>query len=293
MTRRLALLVNPVSGRGRFAGAVDAVADRLATGDFEVTRMVGADGAESARLAAEAVADGYDALVVMGGDGMVQLALDSAVFSAITLGVIATGTGNDVARALGIAIRKPLECADVIVAGATRRIDVGRVGNRYFATVLAAGFDSRVNERANSMTWPSGQMRYNIATLAELRVFRPISYSLTLDDVMLDREAMLVAVGNAPSYGGGLRICHEARLDDGLLDVVLIKPVPKRELIKVYPRLFKGSHVTHPAYELHRVRRVTIDAASVVAYADGERLTPLPVTVDVVPSAVDVFAPSP
>ena len=292
MTRRLALLVNPTSGKGRYAGAVAAVADRLSRGDFEVRTLVGADAAESAELADSVVADGYDALVVMGGDGMVHLATACLAGSSTTLGVVATGTGNDVARALSVPRRKPLDAADVVVAGRTRRIDVGRAGTTHFASVLAAGFDSRVNERANVMSWPRGQMRYNLATLAELRVFRPIRYALTLDGETHEVDAMLVAVGNCPSYGGGLQICAGAEIDDGLLDVVVIRPVSKLELVKVYPRLFRGTHVTHPAYERHRVRSVTISAADVVAYADGERLAPLPITVDVVPAAIDVFAPA-
>jgi len=292
VTRRLAFLVNPTSGRGRLAGSADAVAKRLATGGYEVTSMTGKDAAESADLARSAVAEGYDALVVMGGDGMVHLALQAVVHSATTLGVVATGTGNDVARALGIAPRKPLASADVVVAGHSRRIDVAQVGTTYFASVLAAGFDSLVNERANAMRWPTGQMRYNLATLAELRVFRPITYALELDGEPLACEAMLVAVGNCPSYGGGLRMCEGAEIDDGLLDVVIIRPISKFELLKVYPRLFKGTHVTHPAYEHHRVRTVRVAAEGIIAYADGERLGPLPSTVEVVPSGVSVFAPS-
>ena len=205
-----------------------------------MTPMIGRNAAESAAMARAAVADGYDALVVMGGDGMVHGALPAVVHSSTTVGVVATGTGNDVARALGIPSRKPLDAADVIVAGATRRNDLASAAGVPFATVLAAGFDSLVNERANAMTWPTGQMRYNLATLAELRVFRPLSYLLELDGEETRREAMLVAVGNCPSYGGGLRMCHGAEIDDGLLDVVIIKPISKVELLKVYPRLFKG-----------------------------------------------------
>jgi diacylglycerol kinase (ATP) len=292
VTRRLAFLVNPTSGRGKLAGSADAVAARLATGGYEVTSMAGQDAAASAKLAQSVVADGYDALVVMGGDGMVHLALQAVVGTPTSLGVVATGTGNDVSRALGIAPRQPLAAADVVVAGDTRRIDVARVGATYYATVLAAGFDSLVNERANAMRWPKGQMRYNLATLAELRVFRPLAYTLELDGEPLSCDAMLVAVGNGRSYGGGLRMCEGAEIDDGLLDVVIIKPISKRELVKVYPRLFKGTHITHPAYVHHQVRTVTVAADGIVAYADGERLGPLPVTVEVVPSAVSVFAPA-
>jgi diacylglycerol kinase (ATP) len=158
--------------------------------------------------------------------------------------------------------------------------------------VLASGFDSIVNERANSMRWPKGQMRYNLATLAELRVFEPLPYSLILDGERWQGPAMLVAVGNGPSYGGGLRMCEGAVLDDGMLDVVIIKPLSKIGLLRVYPRLFHGTHVTHPAYEHHRVAQVSVAAPGIIGYADGERLGPLPMTIEAAPAAVTVYAPA-
>jgi diacylglycerol kinase (ATP) len=96
-------------------------------------------------------------------------------------------------------------------------------------------------------------------------------------------------VGNGPSYGGGLRICEGALLDDGRLDVVVIKPVGKVELVRVFPRLFNGTHVTHPQYEHHRATRVSVAAPGIAAYADGERLGQLPLTVEVAPRALRVF----
>jgi diacylglycerol kinase (ATP) len=158
---------------------------------------------------------------------------------------------------------------------------------------LAAGFDSKVNERANAMSWPRGQMRYNLAVAAELRTFRPVRFALELDGVRRDVDAMLVAVGNGPSYGGGLRMCEGAELDDGLLDVVLIKPVGRVELVRVFPRLFRGTHVSHPQYEHHRVSRVSLAAPGISAYADGERLGALPMTVEAAPRALAVFAAAP
>jgi diacylglycerol kinase (ATP) len=139
------------------------------------------------------------------------------------------------------------------------------------------------------MRWPRGQMRYNLATLAELRTFKPLSYVLDLDGESKNVRAMMVAVGNGPSFGGGLRITEGALLDDGMLDVVLFHPISKPDLIRTYPKLFKGTHTTHPAYEHHRVREVTIAAQGIVAYADGERLGPLPVTVTAVPQALEVL----
>ena len=177
-----------------------------------------------------------------------------------------------------------------MIAGRTRTIDLARSGSRYFITVLAAGFDAVVNQRANAMTWPKGQMRYNLATVAELRTFKPLSYTLELDGVVRRLDAMLVAVGNGPSFGGGLRITEGALLDDGLLDVVIIKPMSKRGLIRTYPKLFRGTHVTHPQYEHHRVRTVTVAAPGIVAYADGERFGQLPLTIECAPGALTVLA---
>jgi diacylglycerol kinase (ATP) len=293
VSERVAVLVNPTAGKGKHHGAADAVCRRLGADGARVTRLEGRDGAEAADLARKAVADDVDTLVVMGGDGLVHIAIQAAAYSSVVLGIIPTGTGNDVARYLGIPRGRPLDAAEVVMRGATRTIDLAKAGGTYYATVLASGFDSIVSERASALRWPRGQMRYNLTTLAELRVFRPLTYRVDLDDERWSGEAMLVAVGNGPSYGGGLRICEGAEMTDGLLDVVIIKPISKAGLLRVYPRLFKGTHVTHPAYEHHRAKRVSVAAARVVAYADGERIGPLPLTVDAAPAALDVRVPTP
>lgn len=291
MSAAIAVLVNPLAGQGRGARVADAVVPHLRRAGLRVMRLQGRDGEEAANLALAAVDDGVDSLVVVGGDGMVHLGAQAVADRDVPLGIIPAGTGNDTARALGIDRKSPVAAADVVVAGGCRTVDLGEVDGHVFSTVLAAGFDSLVNERANRMRWPRGQMRYNIATLAELRVFAPIQYTLGLDDTEHELEAMLVAVGNGPSYGGGLRMCEGADLTDGLLDVVVIKPLGKAELMAVYPRLFRGTHVTHRSFERHRVRTVRIDAPGVVAYADGERLGPLPMTVSARPGALRVYAP--
>jgi len=141
------------------------------------------------------------------------------------------------------------------------------------------------------MTWPRGQLRYSLATLAELRVFEPLPYTLELDGTVVHLDAMLVAVGNGPSFGGGLRITHGAEIDDGLLDVVIIKTMSKPDLVRTYPKLYTGGHTKHPQYEHHHVRSVTVAAPGVVGYADGERVGALPLTVDVQPESLTVLVP--
>jgi diacylglycerol kinase (ATP) len=288
-TREIALLTNPTAGRGRGARTRDAVLGRLRNAGLVVRNLQGRDADEALDLARQCVADGVESLVVSGGDGMVHLGAQAVATTATRLGIIPTGTGNDVARYFDLPRKDPVAAADRVIAGRTRTIDLARSGSRYFVTVLAAGFDAIVNERANRMTWPRGQMRYNLATVAELRTFEPLPYTLDLDGEVRRLDAMLVAVGNGPSFGGGLRITEGALLDDGLLDVVIIRPMSRPGLIRTYPKLFKGTHVTVPQYEHHRVRCVTVAAPGIVSYADGERFGPLPLTIECAPGALTVL----
>jgi diacylglycerol kinase (ATP) len=288
-SRELALLTNPTAGKGKGGKVRDVALARLREAGLVVRNLQGRDADEALDLARQCVADGVDALVVCGGDGMVHLALQAVGGTGTPLGMIPAGTGNDVARYFDLPRKDPAAAADIVIAGRTRTVDLASSGGRYFLTVLAAGFDAVVNERANRMSWPKGQMRYNLATLAELRVFEPLPYVLQLDDREVRLDAMLVAVGNGPSFGGGLRITEGAVLDDGYLDVVIIKPISKPDLIRTYPKLFKGTHVHHPQYEHHLVRSVTVAAPGIVSYADGERFGALPLTVECAPGALTVL----
>lgn len=288
--REIALLTNPTSGKGTGARYREAALRRLRDSGFVVRNLQGRDADEAADLASGCVADGVEALVVCGGDGMVHLAIQALAGSGVPLGLIPAGTGNDVGRYFDLPRKDPIAAADRIIASRRRRIDLARSGDRYFLTVLAAGFDAIVNERANAMSWPHGQMRYNLATLAELRTFRPIPYTLQLDGETMQTEAMLVAVGNGPSFGGGLRITEGALLDDGLLDVVVITRMSRPKLIRSYPRLFTGT-IDGVAEHVHRrVRSVTVAAPGIVTYADGERFGPLPLTIECAPGALEVIA---
>ena len=198
------------------------------------------------------VAAGVDAVVALGGDGLVNIALQVVAGTAVPLGVVPAGTGNDIARSLGLSLTDPLAAVDHLANGEARQVDLGRVAGRWFGGVLGAGFDSMVNERANRMSWPRGRARYNIAMLAELRTFRPVPFELILDDEAWVTEAMLVAVGNGASYGGGMRVCPDASLEDGLLDITVLGPISKLEFIRVFPSVYKGTHVRHRAVTVKR-----------------------------------------
>jgi diacylglycerol kinase (ATP) len=292
VSREIALLVNPTAGRGRGARVGREVSSRLQDAGLAVRQLVGRDVRESQDLAHEAVAQGTDALVVVGGDGMVHLGLQAVGGTETPFGVAPAGTGNDFARALGVPLRDSLAAAAVIITGGERRIDLGRTATQWFGGVVAAGFDARVNDRANRMSWPRGRMRYNLAMLVELGVFHAVPYVLELDGEIWHTSAMLVTVGNIPSYGGGMKVTPDAVIDDGLLDVMIVKPLSKARFLRVFPRVYNGSHVQLPVVEVRRARRVYVDAPGITAYVDGERLGPLPQTFETVPGALRVLVPT-
>lgn len=294
MAPQLALLVNPAARGGRTLRLLDHVARRLRAGGAELSVIVGVDAADALERACAAVAERPDALVAFGGDGLVHLAVQAVAGTDVPLGIIPAGTGNDIAGALGVPGKDPIAAARTVLRMRPRVVDAACVrsgaGWELFAGVLCSGFDSRVNERANGLTWPPGMARYMVATAQELRAFEPIPFRVTLDGgEPIEREAMMVAVANTCSYGAGMRVCPGALPDDGLLDVVMVGALSKREFLRVFPRVYRGSHITHPAVSVWQARSVTLEAPGVVAYADGERIGPVPVTCEIRPGALHVL----
>ncbi|GAA4585150.1 diacylglycerol kinase [Planotetraspora phitsanulokensis] len=284
---------------------LDPVVQRLRAGGRPVSVIVGTSPEDSLERARSIVADGPEALVAFGGDGLVHLALQAVAGTDVPLGIIPAGTGNDIAGALGIARRDPMAAADVVTAGHHRVIDAARLstgeghgdghgdgGGEWFAGVMACGFDSRVNERANEMTRPPGMAKYVVALVRELRSWAPIPFRITLDGEVAEQEAVLVAVANTSSYGAGMRVCPDARPDDGLLDVLTLGAMSRGEFLRTFPRVYRGSHLNHPGVTVKRARSVTLEAPDVVAYADGERVGSAPVYCAVVPGALRVLVPA-
>ncbi|MCX5282245.1 diacylglycerol kinase [Streptomyces sp. NBC_00198] len=296
MTSEITLFVNPTAGRGRGAHAAQPAASAFRAAGFSVRTVVGEDAADGLARARAAVAEGTGALVAVGGDGMANLALQAVAGTDTPFGLVPVGTGNDFARALGLPLRAPAAAArltaDALTEDRLRSVDLGRVDGTWFGTVLASGFDSRVNDRGNRMRLPVGRFRYDLAMLAELAAFRPFAYRLTLDGgETREIEATLVAVGNGSSYGGGMRICPGADLGDGLFDVTVVGNCGRATLLTVFPKVYRGTHVDHPVVTVHRAARVELVAAGVTGYADGEPLGALPLTAECIPGAVRVALP--
>ncbi|MFD3445821.1 diacylglycerol/lipid kinase family protein [Microbacteriaceae bacterium 4G12] len=302
--RTVVVAINPRAASGRGAGVGARAVAALRRAGWSVTPLQEDSVEALAAAVSDALSRGPRALVVVGGDGMVGLGTNAVAGTEVPLGIVPCGTGNDMARNLGLPVGDVDAALDRLVAalgassGGPRRIDAGIVTHAdgretWFACALSAGFDAAVNERANRMRRPRGASRYVLALLRELVAFGPVDYTVTIDGREERVPAVLVSVGNAGSIGGGMRITPDAVLDDGALDVLIVAPVSRLTFLRLFPRVFRGTHAALPQVRLLRARTIRIAAtgsrSGVVAYADGERLGPLPLQIRVVPGALTVL----
>ena len=295
---RVTVLTNPASGHGNAPHAAERAIARFQHRGVDVCEVVGTDAKHARRLLDDELSRGTDALVVVGGDGIVSVALQALALGDVPLGIIPAGTGNDHAREFGMPKGDPAAAADVVVDGRTETVDLGRIRgadgtDRWFGTVMAAGFDSLVTDRTNRMRWPHGRMRYNVAMIAELSKLRLLPFRLTFDggdEVVTDLT--LAAFGNTRSYGGGMLICPDADPTDGLLDATMVQSASRIKLIRLFPTVFKGTHVDLDEVRTARAKVITVDSPAINAYADGEFVCPLPVEVSAVPGALKILRSS-
>jgi diacylglycerol kinase (ATP) len=285
------VLVSPTAGRGRARVLTDDVLTAFRTAGLSPRLLPATTGGDAEQQAAEAVAAGAGAIVAVGGDGTVHAAVQAVAGTSAALAVVPAGTGNDLVRALcipadaGAAARA---AAEDLAAGTVTTIDAGRTGDRWWATVLCCGFDSAVSDRANRLRWPKGRRRYDVAVLAELARLKPVELTIVLDGAARTLPVTMVAVGNTPWYGGGMKVCPAADPTDGLFDVTVVGPTTRLQLMRTKPRLTDGTHVDHPMVTVHRAARVELFSPGVTTYADGEPVAPLPAVAECVPGALRV-----
>ena len=291
------VVANPGAGNGRGARYASLVTKALHDAGIRCLLVSPSSVQGTTQAVAEAVAAGARAIVTCGGDGTVHAALPALVGSDVPLGIMAAGSGDDIALALGMPVHDAHEAAATVVAGisagTSRRVDVGHAAvadghSEYFLGVLSTGFDSAVNERANTMKRLGGQ-RYLAAIVKELTSFRAVPYDIDLDGRAVSGSAMLVAVGNGSSYGGGMLVCPGAVIDDGVLDVTWLKAVSTPTFLRALPSVYSGAHVKKPYVSTYRAARIRISAPGQIAYADGERIGPLPVVIGLRPGALRVL----
>ncbi|MGJ0118673.1 diacylglycerol/lipid kinase family protein [Williamsia sp. MIQD14] len=295
-------LVNPTSRNGAAMTTAREAIAAMTTRGMTVDARSGSSAADAAMIAREAVAQagdatsGIDAVVVIGGDGTIGPVLDAARGTQVRVGLVPAGTGNDHARALAIPTTDIHGAIDIIAAGHARRVDLARLtlgaSTTTFGTVAAIGLDAAVTDRAVGMAHPRGQSRYALAAVAEIAALRPRRFRVTVDGVVHEMDLVMASVGNTPSYGGGMRICPQARIDDGLLDVTLVEHTSRLRLLRLFPTIYRGTHITRRGVHTLRATTVTVEAAEPTPVsADGEVLGVTPVTIEIDASAMDFLSP--
>ena len=293
----IAVAINPSAsqGKGRHVGTHLIEALRATGRRVDEYRADSYEHLEAEARAA--VAKGVDALIVVGGDGTAQLGTNVCAGTDTPLGIMPSGTGNDTAQGI---LQLPLGDMDAAIAliidaldKPAWRIDAGIMrwagGERWFCSTMSAGFDALVNERVNHLSFPKGASRYTVGMILELLKLKPIHYSVTIDGVTTSEQAILTTIANNRQYGGGMLICPEAKPDDGLLDIMMVRPLSRLDFIRIYPKVFKGTHVEDPRVVIRRGKKFRLDSPNLVGYSDGERIAPLPMDIEVMPKALPVL----
>ncbi len=294
MTRSFAFLVNPLSGGGAAPAAVVPVARALrdAGCTVDVTYSPGQAGCRA--LVAEAVAR-EDIVVAVGGDGMAASLAGAVVDHDGVLGIVPSGRGNDFARALGID-PDPAAVAAGLLSGRERRVDVigvqgAEAPERIVLGSVYAGVDSLASAHVDRAHRLPRSLQYPYAAVRSILEARPATYTVSVDGEQHPRATVCQQgfLNNSRWYGSGMHIAPDARVDDGVLDVVVVGATTRRRLLGSFRRVYDGSHVSLPDVVVLRGREVTVAADGPVAYGDGERLGPLPVTGRVKPGALRVL----
>lgn len=293
---RLAVIINPLAGKGRGSHAGLETERVLRGARAEVTVLAGSSPGQARALALQAVQEHPDGVVVVGGDGTLTGIVDVLADANIPVTLVPAGTGNDLARALGIPRGDTRRAAAAALHGTPRRIDLGTVASqgetRSFLTVAALGFDAKVSERTNVLRHPSGRLRYYLALVIELVRLRPTDLHVRIDGgAEVRMPGTLLAVGNTASYGGGMPICAGAEPDDGLLDVIHVVPLGRLRLLRLFPLLLRGTHLDRSEVTHSRATRVQASAPDLVVYADGERVGAGECTIGIRPGAVTMMIP--
>lgn len=291
------MVANPAAGRGRAARLIPGVARALASAGVEHRILVSRSPSDAQHLARCAAEEGSAVVAALGGDGLVGMVANGVVGTDAALAVIPGGNGNDFSRALGLDRRHPIRAALLLRSPRIAEIDAARVSagsdTRIYMNVAGAGFDSEVSETANRMRMRAmGSVRYAVAVVSTLRAFTPARFDLSIDGTERAITGMLVAVGNGGCYGGGMRVCPDASLSDGELEVCIIGAMGRAEFLRAFPSVFRGAHVSHPKVTMLRGKQVQIRAdRAAQVYADGEQVGPLPAAFEVLPRAIKVVVP--
>ena len=297
-----AIIANPVAGRGRARKSAPYLAKRLEAAGHTVAVSWTASNGDAETLAREASNQGVSRVVACGGDGTIHQVINGLMTAqppggkATIMGIVPLGRCNDLASTLGIPTNSA-KAAEVLLAGNHRLIDLGRVGHRYYSTVATLGFDTEVSKYVANGKHPfflKGTLAYLYGTLIQLVRYRDVDVLLSWDFGRYEGPIFLAATGNTPNYGGRMKITPSALIDDGLLDLCLVRSAPRWDVLRMIPKVFSGTHGKHPAVSMNPIKRLEIESDITLSiWADGEPVAETPTVIEVVPGALPTLVPAP
>lgn len=285
------IIVNPKAGRGSLQSHLRTLKSYIAAQGLDCEFVETNYPGHAIELAREAESSGFDGVVAVGGDGTVSEVVRGLAGSQIRIGIIAVGTGNDVARSFQLPINQPVEAFRVIEQGFVFDADIGIDGRRAFISVVGVGFPTEVAERANRMRLVRGPAAFFLATYRSLVNMKPVPMTVELDDTTFEGSFTSVMVQNTPYTGGGLLIAPDASLNDGKLDVLLVGDIGRLDLMLNFPSIYKGKHLSHPKFNSYRSSRVRITSPYPLSKMfDGDIGGALPVDAKALARNVKIFA---
>lgn len=274
---RILVIVNPCAGGGKTLRLLPKIKRWLSESPHKFLFSIPKSPEEMRQEILNASANGIDAIFLFGGDGTVHDALPAIATTNLPFGFLSGGRGNDVARNTGIPTDLKKSC-NLPPIPPVYQSDLPTINGKPFIGIAYVGFDAEVNGLANEgKGFFNGTLGYTLCVLRALKSFKPFEIEMTIDDHSLRERVMMVSVANGPCYGGGMKIAPQAIMNDGILDICIVKEISKWELLRQFPKVFNGTHISHPKIMMKSGRRIKIISdESRQIFADGEYVGHLP-----------------
>jgi YegS/Rv2252/BmrU family lipid kinase len=288
------IILNPVSAKGRAMDLRKEIESEFKKLKLDYQIHISKSLQDMMNATKKNLKNGFTNFIGVGGDGTIHYMANILAGTDKNLGVIPTGSGNDIAVNLGLP-SDVKSCCRIIKKGATKRLDLGLINDKYYYLCIAgSGFDSQVNDLANNTRLPlKGPAKYSYSVYKTLITFKSKKFFMDYNNSQREVFGMMITASNMPSYGGGMRITPDADPEDGLFDICIIKRMSKLHFIKVFPKVYEGKHIEDSNVEIFRTSYLKLDSEyRFSVFADGEYICKLPASFKVAPKKLNFIVSS-
>lgn len=289
-------IINPTAGKGRALKVWQQIHERLEKlyPNLKVSFTKGPG--DGTALASAASGSGTDLIITLGGDGTIHDVINGMMEGGggARLAIIPAGTGNDLAKELGVSENLD-EALNIIANNKGKKIDLGLLNGRYFINMAGLGFDAAVAHRVNDKRIMKGKAAYLSAIMQTILFHEPVLIKLSIDGVESIERITLIAIGNGRYVGGGIKMLPHAIVDDGFLNICLVKETSRLEILKTLPAVYQGKHVNHPKCIFLQGQHIVISDITarqqVYAHVDGQEFIPDVLEFSILSQCLEVIHP--